>query len=172
MTYRFIIISSESEDFMREIEIDSNAKFLELHEAIQETCGYEPGQVTSFVMCRKGWERGEEVALEDMGFESSKDSYVMAKTRLKDLLTKEKQHMLYVFDPLSERAFFIELSEIIPSEEKKIKTKVTREQGKAPKQIAEPVFDENFEDDDLFGDGIDDEDIELEGLDISDSLEF
>lgn len=35
------------------------------------------------------------------------------KTPLSELLEDEKQKLLYVFDPLAERVFFIELSEII-----------------------------------------------------------
>lgn len=44
---------------------------------------------------------------------SDEDSYIMKETKLSDLLEDEKQKLLYVFDPLSERVFFIELSEII-----------------------------------------------------------
>ena len=41
MIYRFILISDEVDDFMREIQIDADATFLDFHKAIQETCGYK-----------------------------------------------------------------------------------------------------------------------------------
>ena len=43
-----------------------------------------------------------------MGNDSyEEDSYVMKDTRLSDLLEDEKQKLIYVFDPLAERVFFI-----------------------------------------------------------------
>lgn len=180
MIYRFILISDEVDDFMREIQIDADAKFLDFHKVILETCGYSDDQMTSFTICENGWERVQEITLEDMSTSADEDSYIMAKTRLSDFLEEEKQHLLYTFDPLGGRVFFIELSEIITG--KSLKTpKVTRQSGDAPEQQLD--FDELFaqnpiqasgsstdimDDDDLFGDGISDEDIDLEGLDISD----
>lgn len=179
MIYRFILISDEVDDFMREIQIDADATFLDFHKVILETCGYSDDQMTSFSVCENGWERAQEITLEDMSTSADEDSYIMAKTRLSDFLEEEKQHLLYTFDPLGGRVFFIELSEIITG--KSLKTpKVTRSLGEAPQQQLD--FDELFarnpvvtnsdtdimDDDSMFGDGISDEDIDLEGLDISD----
>ncbi|MCQ2111790.1 MAG: plasmid pRiA4b ORF-3 family protein [Bacteroidaceae bacterium] len=178
MIFRFTLISDEVEDFMREIQIDSDATFFDLHKTILETCKYEDNQPTLFTMCENGWEMGQEVTLEEMDTESDEDSYVMAETRLSELIEDEKQHLLYTYDPLAERCFFIELSEIITGKTLKA-PKVTRKIGDAPKQALD--FDElfarnpintdtsdDFDDEDMFGDGIDDEEIGLEGLDISD----
>ncbi len=180
MLYRFILISDEVEDFMREIQIDADATFLDFHKAILETCHYPDEQMTSFTICENGWERVQEITLEDMSTSADEDTYIMAKTRLSDFLEEEKQHLLYTFDPLGGRVFFIELSEIITGQTLKTPT-VTRSVGEPPVQQLD--FDELFarnpvqvtndgsgimDDDDMFGDGIDDEDISLEGLDISD----
>lgn len=183
MVFRFIIISDEVEDFMREIKIDSDATFLDFHKTILKTCGYPDDQMTSFSICENGWERVQEITLEDMGSGVDEDTYVMAKTRLSDMLEDEKQHLLYTFDPLGGRVFFIELSEIIMGKSLS-EPKVTRKQGNAPQQVLD--FDELFarnpiqaatsadllNDDDMFGDGISDEDIDLEGLDISDGQPY
>jgi hypothetical protein len=69
--------------------------------------------MTSFFICDDDWEKDQEITLEDMGSSSEEDSYIMRETRLSDLVEDEKQKLLYVFDPLAERVFFIELSEII-----------------------------------------------------------
>ena len=53
MIYRFTIISDEVDGFMREIQIDADAKFLELHKLILEACGYEDNQMTSFTDGRR-----------------------------------------------------------------------------------------------------------------------
>ncbi len=180
MVYRFTIISDEVDDFMREIKIDSDAKFLELHKLILESCGYADDQLTSFTLCENGWEKGQEVTLQEMDTDSDEDSFVMADTCLSDLVEDEKQHLLYTFDPLADRCFFIELSEIITG--KVLKTGVvSRSMGDAPAQTID--FDEMFaknpvvttfdeDDDDLYGSDISDEDIDLEGLDISEGNPF
>ncbi len=181
MVYRFTIISDEVDDFMREIKIDSDAKFLELHKLILESCGYADDQLTSFTICEDGWEKGQEVTLQEMDTDSDEDSYVMADTCLSDLVEDEKQHLLYTFDPLADRCFFIELSEIITGKVQKTGV-VSRSMGDAPAQTID--FDEMFaknpvvttldddDDDDLYGSDISDEDIDLEGLDISEGNPF
>ena len=40
MVYRFTIISDEVDNFRREIQIDSEATFLDLHNAILKSAGY------------------------------------------------------------------------------------------------------------------------------------
>ena len=183
MVYRFILISDEVEDFMREIKIDSDATFLDFHKAILKSCGYNDDQITSFTICENGWEKCQEITLEDMSTSSDEDSYVMAKTRISDFVEEEKQHLLYTFDPLGDRVFFIELSEIIMGKSLK-EPKISRQLGNPPAQQLD--FDELFarnpihvdtnagimDDDDMFGDGISDEDIDMEGLDISDGDPF
>ncbi len=183
MVFRFILISNEVEDFMREIQIDADATFLDFHRTIVATCGYSDDQITSFTVCENGWEKVQEITLEDMSTGSDEDSYVMATTRLSDFLDEEKQHLLYTFDQLGERVFFIELSEIITGKSLKA-PKVTRQQGNPPPQALD--FDELFArnpvaqgaseafeaDEDMFGDGISEEDIDLEGLDVSDGEPF
>jgi hypothetical protein len=67
MVYRFTIISDEVDDFRREIKIDSEATFHELHETILKSCGYTDDQMTSFFICDESWAKEIEVTLEDMG---------------------------------------------------------------------------------------------------------
>ena len=70
MVYKFRIISDESDDFIREIQIDSEASFYDLHEAIIKSVGYTDDQMTSFFTCDDDWEKEKEVTLEDMGNDS------------------------------------------------------------------------------------------------------
>ena len=44
MIYRFTIISDEVDDFVREIQIDPEATFLDFHEAILKSVGYTNDQ--------------------------------------------------------------------------------------------------------------------------------
>ena len=81
MIYRFTIISDEVDDFIREIKIDSEATFFDLHEAILKAAGYKDDQMTSFFICDDDWEKDQEITLEDMGSSSEEDSYIMRETR-------------------------------------------------------------------------------------------
>ena len=139
MVYRFTIISDEVDNFVREIKIDSEATFFDLHEAILKATDYKDDQMTSFFICDDGWEKEQEITLEDMGSSSDEDSYIMRETRLSELVEDEKQRLLYVFDPLTERVFFIELSEIEYGKDID-KAVCTRKEGDAPQQTMD--FDE------------------------------
>ena len=139
MVYRFTLISDETDDFVREIKIDSEATFFEFHQAILDAAGYTDDQMTSFFICDEGWEKEQEITLEDMGTSSDEDSYIMRETALSELVEDEKQRLIYVFDPLTERVFFIELSEIEYGKDIE-KAVCTRKEGEAPKQTVD--FDE------------------------------
>lgn len=171
MIYRFTIISDEVDDFLREIQIDPEATFFDLHEAILKSAGYAADQMTSFFICDEDWEKEKEVTLEEMDDNPEIDSWVMKETPLSELIEDEKQKLIYVFDYMTERCFFIELSEIITG--KNIKAAAcTRTEGDAPKQTV------NFEemlttsggldlDENFYGDQeYDMEDFDPEGFDV------
>lgn len=157
MVYKFRIISDEVDDFLREIKIDSEASFFDFHEAILKSTGYKDDQMTSFFICDDDWEKEIEVTLEDMGNGSSEeDSFVMKDTPLSELVEDEKQKLIYVFDPLAERVFFIELSEIITGKDLEHAI-CSRKEGNPPQQTID--FEEQMANntsldlgEDLYGD--------------------
>ena len=63
----------------------------------------------------------------------------MAETRLDELVEEEGQRLLFVFDNMTERAFFMELREIIPGQDLK-EAVCTKSVGNAPAQLIS--FDE------------------------------
>ena len=173
MIYRFTIISDEVDDFVREIQIDPEATFFDLHEAILKAANYTNDQMTSFFICDDDWEKEKEITLEEMDNNPELDSWIMKETRLNELIEDEKQKLLYVFDYMTERCFFIELSEIITGKEIK-GAKCTKKSGEAPKQTVDFEemaagggsldLDENFYGDQDF----DMEDFDAEGFDVND----
>lgn len=85
--------------------------------------------------------------------------------------------MLYTFDPVAERMFFIELAEITVGKNLKHGV-ILRSLGNPPKQTidVDAIFDAQpvavaasteEADDDFFGNEVDAEEIDLEGFDIS-----
>ena len=173
MIYRFTIISDAVDDFVREIQIDPEATFFDLHEAILKAANYTNDQMTSFFICDDDWEKEKEITLEEMDNNPEMDSWIMKETRLNELIEDEKQKLLYVFDYMTERCFFIELSEIITGKEIK-GAKCTKKSGEAPKQTVDFEemaagggsldLDENFYGDQDF----DMEDFDAEGFDVND----
>jgi len=136
MVYKFVILSDEVDDFRRDILIDSDATFFELHKAILESVGFTDDQMTSFFICDEDWNKEEEITLIEMDTSSEEDNYVMDSTQLSDLVEDERQKLLYVFEHLTERSFFMELREIITGKSQP-KAKCVLKQGNPPAQTTD-----------------------------------
>lgn len=133
MVYRFKLVSDEATNFAREIEIDSDSTFLHLRNAILDSVDYSKDELDSFFLCDEDWQRQEEITLEDMGSSSDRDIWLMEETPVGELVEDEGQKLVFVFDYLTERSFFMELKEIIPG--RSLADPVcTLKKGKAPVQ--------------------------------------
>lgn len=134
MIYKFLLLSDEVETFSREICIDSEATFLELNDAILESVNYTKDQLTSFFICKDNWEKKEEITLIEMDSSSDEDVWLMEDTRLSELVEEEHQRLLFVFDMMADRSFFMELREI-EFGKNLLDPLCTKVKGKAPKQV-------------------------------------
>ena len=91
---------------------------------------------------------------------------------LSELTEDEKQKLIYVFDPLAERIFFIELSEIITGQDLEHAI-CSRKEGEAPQQTID--FDEQLNTsqsldlgENFYGDeDYDMEDFDMDGFDMT-----
>lgn len=188
MIFKFILVSDEEDEFRREIEIESDSTFLEFHKAILESVGYTDDQITSFFICDDDWERYQEVSLVEMDTASDTDCYTMADTHIDEFVEDEGQKLQYVFDTLNDRAFYIELKEVITGKDI-AKPVCTKKKGKAPKQIDDSFLAEDLladingkgkkggkggsVDDDIYGDFGDDNGYDDEELgELSDDISF
>ena len=172
MVYKITFSCDDADDFRRVFEADSEATFLELHQAILKSAGYPDDQMTSFFMCNDRWEKGQEVTLVEMGSSFEYDNMIMEATRLSELLEENGQRILYVFDPMNERCFFGRVTEILPGIRQGVDCVETA--GIAPMQLqtedmAEAARAKDAKDwgldDDLFGDSqFDIEDLDADGF--------
>lgn len=176
MIYKLTFTSDEVENFKLVFEADSEATFLDLHNAILAAAGYPDDQMTSFFICNDEWEREQEVTLVDMGGGNYEyDNMVMNETRLSELLYEPKQRILYVFDPMFDRNFFGSLTAIKPGTANGVEC--TEKKGKAPKQLqTDAGFDaamaskkskggDDFMDEDFYGDSqYDADELDMEGF--------
>ena len=165
MIFRFLLLSDEVDDFRREIEIDADSTFLDLHKAITQSVKYKDEEMSSFFICSDNWEKEKEITIVEMDTNSEEDSYVMSECVLNDFLEDEKQKLMYVFDYMTERAFFIELSEIITGKSLPV-AKCSFAEGNPPAQYVE------FEELSVVGVGLDtgenfygDDDYDIDELD-------
>ena len=136
MIFNFRVVSDEVDNFRRDIQIDADASFLDLRNAIYESVGYDKNQMCSFFICDQDWERKREITLEDMGLDASEDAYIMEDTILSDEIEDEGQRLMLTFDYLNDRSFYIEMKSLVPGRSL-IDALVASSMGNAPKQESE-----------------------------------
>ena len=59
MIFNFRMVSDEVDNFRREINIDADATFLDLRNAICDSVSYDKNQMSSFFLCDNNWEKGK-----------------------------------------------------------------------------------------------------------------
>lgn len=112
MIFKFRIVSDEVDNFRREIQIDADATFTDLKNAICDSVGYDKNQMCSFFICDDRWEKEKEITMEDMGTDSSQECYLMEESVLSDFIDDEGQRLMFTFDYMTDRSFFIEMKEL------------------------------------------------------------
>lgn len=173
MIYKFRIVSDEVDNFKLEIAIDSDDTFLRLRNAILEAVGYSKDQLDSFFICDDDWSKEKEITLEEMDTDSDQDVWLMEDTQLSELIEDEGQKLIYVFDYMTERCFFMEMKEIVTGKTL-LDPLCQRKEGKAPEQFVDiddykpsaPATTIDDMDEDFYGsnDYNDDELVDLDGI--------
>ncbi len=60
--YRFRVSFEDYEDIYRDIDVSSKSTFLDLHQAIHSSTGYETERSSSFYVSNDQWKKGAEIA--------------------------------------------------------------------------------------------------------------
>lgn len=136
MIYLFRIISDEDQGFYRDLVIDGSDTFLDFHHALQKNLGFDPSQLASFFITNEMWEKQHEITLIDMMQDQGISTVTMEQATLEEFITEDTQHMIYVFDFFSERAFFIELLEKSDQTSPRDTPFIGHGEGEAPPQVA------------------------------------
>lgn len=135
MIFKFRLISSEKDDFVRDFDISSDQTFYDLHMAIQKNCKYDPSQIASFFLCNNEWEKETEITLFEINERIGSATLAMDKSLLSDHIIELKQKLIYIFDIFNERAFFIEVVAIRDDDPSKSYPRCTFSEGTPPVQI-------------------------------------
>lgn len=145
MVFNFRIVADGADNFKREIKIDATATFLDLKNAICESVGYDKTQMDSFFICDDGWEKIKEITYEDMDLDTDQEAWLMDEAVLEDFIDDEGQRLMFVFDYLTDRAMYMEMTEMCPGKTL-LDPVCTLSKGHAPKQIMDMAeFDAQIE---------------------------
>lgn len=130
-SYRFRLLYEEQEEFLRDFDVLASQTFLDFHNLIVQSVELKGDELASFFICDKNWRKKKEITLIDMK-QSNEDSipyedddednksgrvnripiYEMANVKIKDLIDDPHQRLLYEYDFLNPKSFFIELMKI------------------------------------------------------------
>ncbi|MFP4555232.1 MAG: IS1096 element passenger TnpR family protein [Bacteroidales bacterium] len=149
MIYKFRMISGDERAFLREYEVYSDCTFLDFHKFIQNDLDFDANQLASFFLTDEQWNKGMELTLIDMENDAGPAAIPMDSVKVKELLKKKKERLLYVFDIFSDRCFFIELADIFEPKENVQYPRCAASVGSAPDQIiVEDISMEDLADND------------------------
>ena len=108
MVYKIRIILNSEEDVIRDIAIEQDANLEDLHNVITNAFGFAGDQMASFYRSDETWMQGEEHPLFDMS-EGNERKVQMREVMLDEVLQKENDRMLYVYDFFNMWSFYVEL---------------------------------------------------------------
>lgn len=130
MLYTITAVSPEVEDFIIELQIESDATFADLHKLIRTTCDWQPYKDSIFYICDHRWRRERKIP--ERGYEDD----TMEEVELGDLLEDEGQRLQYVFDPSEGRGLLLEVTRIAYGKHID-EPRCKRKHGEAPQLIIE-----------------------------------
>jgi len=158
MKYLIKVFLESKEDVIRDIEINSNKSFEELHFAIIDSLALDKNEMASFYITNDNFELLKEIPLYVMN-EEDRVTKSMKETTISSVLTEEGNQLIYVYDFLNMWRFLVQLHKC---EDKIVEqTMCIHKIGKMPKDApkiqfeAEKEFDpfeDAFDDSDEFSD--------------------
>ncbi len=161
MIFKFRAILDVEEDIFRDIAIEADATFEDLHNTFIQAFGFEGGEMASFYVSDEEWNQGQEISLFDTG-----EGLIMEETALDSILNEQQTKLLYVYDFLNMWTFFVELADIGEAEENEGYPLLLYAHGQLPESAPEKQFEaEDFSMDDSEETDIDIDDYENLGFD-------
>jgi len=176
--YKFKISFDEVEDFERNIEILSSDNFESFHHILYDSIGLKGHELASFSICDTKWNKKQEITLIDMQDDSETENpsyeeeeefstsshiprFIMKDAVLKDFITDPHQYIMYEYNFINPKIFYIELLKTLPAKENEDYPCCTFSKGELP-ATDENLPSSNPEDDFLndFLEEIDEDDLD------------
>ena len=140
MKYLIRITLESKEDIIRQIEISSNEKLVDLHNYLIKIFDLDKQELASFFTVDNDLEIQQEIPL----FSFEENNPKMEDFRLENLLFEKNDKLIYLFDYMKMWRFLVELIDIQKGITKK---RCTMEIGKIPKEAPEIIFSSDLDND-------------------------
>lgn len=143
--YRFRLLYEDQDEFLRDIEIKPGQSFREFHDIILQSVGIDGQELASFFVTDRKWTKQREITLINMmdspdkpvvqepDNESALNSQlpvsVMDEVKIRDVIEDPHQRLIYEYDFLNPRTFFLELTKIMDADEKKSYPACVKQEG-------------------------------------------
>lgn len=185
--YKFKVYFDEVDDFVRDVEVLANDNFESFHKLLFDCLGLKGNEFAAFSICDPKWNKQKEITLMDTSDDEDfvepeyddEDSYstkthlpsfVMKDALLKDFISDPHQHIIYEYDFMNPKIFYLELQKVLKTDEDPLLfPRCTYKCGELPVQLSMATpnvddadldldFEDDDDDDDPFNDGYNDED--------------
>lgn len=187
--YKFRVYYDEIEDFVRDIEILASDNFESFHKILYSSIGLTGNELAVISICDSKWNKQKEFTLMDMqddieeqeaeyddddnfSTKSNLPKFVMADSIIRDFIVDPHQHLMYEYDFLNPKVFYIELLKTLTTDDGNDFPRCTFKEKELPKKVKplkdpddnymenllkeqEEDFDDDFND---FEDGYNEED--------------
>jgi hypothetical protein len=125
------MLNDDQDDFLRDFDILSSQTFLDFHNLIRESVELPGNELASFFVCDPNWRKKKEITLINMHEEPQEEDEdddrrtprknripvcEMDKVKIKDIIDDPHQRLLYEYDFLNPKSFFVELTKIVDAE--------------------------------------------------------
>jgi len=150
MIYRIRIILDCKEDVIRDIEIQDNKTFEDLHKTIINCFDFKGNEMASFYLSDENWKQGKEITLDSF----LDDNMLMKETRLNSVINESQKKFIYIYDFLKLWTFYIDIFEIKDLKKDTTYPKYIFSEGKLPKEAPNRKFvadekNDGFKEEDL-----------------------
>ena len=109
MILRLRMLSDENDNFVRDFEVHHETTLLQLHNFIIESIGYDDC-MASFYSTDQNWAPLQEFSLMALGDEQFEGAPIaLDKITIAELVVAERTKLIYQFDMLTDRAFYLEV---------------------------------------------------------------
>ncbi len=183
--YKFKVFYDEVEDFVRDVDVLANTNFEDFHHFLYECLGLQGNEFAAFSICDQKWNKQKEITIMDTSEDEEmtetpeyddEDSFstktrlpkfVMKDAILKDFITDPHQHIMYEYDFMNPKVFYIELQKVLQTDDAAGFPRCTYKMMEMPAPVINDLpgtgdldldleeEDEEPEVDELFGDGYD-----------------
>lgn len=170
--YRFRVSFEDYEDIYRELDMPSKSTFLDFHQIIHQSLGYDIERSSSFYVSNDQWKKGIEIAYLPNTKKQANQVLLVEDIRLSKFIDDPHQKFYYIYNFDRPYEFHVELIKILKEEEGKEYPALYKKIGDAPKNVSAanfPLVDENEVDEE---DEIPEDNLEEYGVDEEDEFDM